>query len=591
MLCFILFVFVSLLIFILFPRAAECGFPPAQNNLALMMKRGLGSTPDNEETVKWYTKAAEQDYVISQNNLGFLYKVGNGVEQNIPEAVRWFSRAAALGYPSAQKNIGDLYRSGVGLGIDFDKAKDYYTLAAKQNCAYAMNSLGVIYQQEYPGWIPDNETAFYWYQKAAAENIAASQYNMYLMAMNREIPGSSEWSEEECDFWSNNYLSKAVHHKSPSVMGMLEYGKKLMVEGPFQNIDEGVLWILKSALCGLSEAMDILENSSLGLRQLLYLGVLEMNNDSAFSFVERGKQALLLFIKDNLNALEQDFHFQKSINMKILILHGIIPHLSNLSKKLFLKSIYNEMEMMICDSIKSLGQYIASPLAISETLNVKPYADISPSKVSFNILHEVYLNYHPLNPPSTPILNNKKYSEREQLKEIKQGFVGVILDDCNLPIFAHRKILSKDHYFKTLLCGNMRESSQDTIRIQDISTSTFHLYLKYLYGLDIGEFIDGDSLMQSVFTAHRFGWTDFHNSLCHCIETLILDWEQVSSVYSDALVYNDTVLAESCLSFGFHNLGDLLDIKTRQSGQLDIDPVCLEAITEYSIKKFRSIIS
>ena len=79
------------------------------------------------------------------------------------------------------------------------------------------------------------------------------------------------------------------------------------------------------------------------------------------------------------------------------------------------------MEMMICDSIKSLGQYIASPLAISETLNVKPYADISPSKVSFNILHEVYLNYHPLNPPSTPILNNKKYSEREQLKEIKQG--------------------------------------------------------------------------------------------------------------------------------------------------------------------------
>jgi TPR repeat protein len=68
-----------------------------------MYKNGRGVIQDDVEAVKWFRKAAEQGYPAAQDNLGWMYKNGRGVSsgrcgvQDDVEAVKWFRKAAEHG--------------------------------------------------------------------------------------------------------------------------------------------------------------------------------------------------------------------------------------------------------------------------------------------------------------------------------------------------------------------------------------------------------------------------------------------------------------------------------------------------------------
>ena len=67
-------------------RPANCGYPLAQFNVAVMYDEGLGVDRDDKEALFWYTKAAAQGYANAQANLGQMYSTGQGVRVDYQKA-------------------------------------------------------------------------------------------------------------------------------------------------------------------------------------------------------------------------------------------------------------------------------------------------------------------------------------------------------------------------------------------------------------------------------------------------------------------------------------------------------------------------
>jgi TPR repeat protein len=59
----------------------------------------------------WYRRAAEQGYPNAQNNLGVAFNDGRGVAQSYDEAVKWLRLAAAQGLADALNNLGDVIKT------------------------------------------------------------------------------------------------------------------------------------------------------------------------------------------------------------------------------------------------------------------------------------------------------------------------------------------------------------------------------------------------------------------------------------------------------------------------------------------------
>ena len=85
-----------------YTKAAEMGHAASQVNLALMHKRGDGTSANFELALEWMTRAANQDETCAQENLGLImFESGNHAK-----ALEWFRRASVLGCTSAQLNLG-----------------------------------------------------------------------------------------------------------------------------------------------------------------------------------------------------------------------------------------------------------------------------------------------------------------------------------------------------------------------------------------------------------------------------------------------------------------------------------------------------
>ena len=75
---------------------AEQGDPEAQNYVAQIYERGLGTEPDYALAAQWYRKAADQGYTRAQMSLGYLYENGLGVEQDLVRAMNLYRAASGL---------------------------------------------------------------------------------------------------------------------------------------------------------------------------------------------------------------------------------------------------------------------------------------------------------------------------------------------------------------------------------------------------------------------------------------------------------------------------------------------------------------
>ena len=110
--------------------AAERGFAPAQNNLAMLYEQGLGVARDQFEAARWYRKAAEQGNAAAAHSLGQMLLEGRGVIKNRGEGLRWIRVAAEHGHRSAMMELAGLLFTGPAKTRDRVEAYRWWRAAA-----------------------------------------------------------------------------------------------------------------------------------------------------------------------------------------------------------------------------------------------------------------------------------------------------------------------------------------------------------------------------------------------------------------------------------------------------------------------------
>ncbi|ENJ4724607.1 sel1 repeat family protein, partial [Acinetobacter baumannii] len=98
-----------------FQMAAEQGLPIAQNDLAGMYSKGIGTSKNEEKAYYWYEKAAKNNFPEAQYNMGLMYDNGYYVNKNRSKALEFYKLSANQGYAKAQYNLANAYLSGDGV--------------------------------------------------------------------------------------------------------------------------------------------------------------------------------------------------------------------------------------------------------------------------------------------------------------------------------------------------------------------------------------------------------------------------------------------------------------------------------------------
>jgi TPR repeat protein len=169
-------------------RAAQKGDSKAQNTLGLLYQKGVGTSKNYPEALKWFQKSARNGNPEGQNNLGFLHFKGIGVKQDNKEALKWFQKSADQGLASAQGNVGLVYGQGLGVKKDYAKALEYFKKAAEQDDPDSQVNLGVLYSLG-EGTAKDYVESHKWFSLALRhESLTNDQVE--------ELHGDIEWLEK-----------------------------------------------------------------------------------------------------------------------------------------------------------------------------------------------------------------------------------------------------------------------------------------------------------------------------------------------------------------------------------------------------------
>jgi TPR repeat protein len=126
----------------LYRQAAQAGFAPAQNNLAIMYEQGLGVAPDLKLAIRWYQRAADLGEANAQHHLGKMLLDGRGMDKDIDQGIQWIERAAAQGHAAACADLGLFYSQGEYLEKDMDKARYWWQQAARKETPNPRQAIG-----------------------------------------------------------------------------------------------------------------------------------------------------------------------------------------------------------------------------------------------------------------------------------------------------------------------------------------------------------------------------------------------------------------------------------------------------------------
>jgi hypothetical protein len=78
------------------------------HTIGVNLELGRGVSVDLEEAARWYLKAAELGYPDAQNDLAKLYEDGRGVARDNVRAYLWYRLAEEAGNPSAAQGRAGL---------------------------------------------------------------------------------------------------------------------------------------------------------------------------------------------------------------------------------------------------------------------------------------------------------------------------------------------------------------------------------------------------------------------------------------------------------------------------------------------------
>jgi TPR repeat protein len=226
---------------ILYRRAGEQNFRPAQTALGDRYFAGNVVARDYPEAFKWFSKAAAQGSPWAQSNLGVMYLEGRGQRRDPALAAGWFTRAADQGNAIAQRMLAGLYAAGTGVAKNDAEAMKWYTRAAEGGDSAAQVELGFRYTRG-SGVPMDDAEAVKWLQRAAAQGSADAF--MFLGVRHEHGRGVAKAPEQ-----SVRYFRQAA--EGGQIIGMCYLGDMYRWgRGVAQSDREAYRWYLTSAAAG-----------------------------------------------------------------------------------------------------------------------------------------------------------------------------------------------------------------------------------------------------------------------------------------------------------------------------------------------------
>lgn len=126
--------------------------------------------------------------------------------------------------------------------------------------------------------------------------------------------------------------------------------------------------------------------------------------------------------------------------------------------------------------------------------------------------------------------------------------ITLIVDGHRLP--AHRVLLAaRSDYFRALLYGGMKESSETDIEIKVSSLQAFKYLLKYLYcgHIQLKSFKE-ETILEIFSLSHEYGFVELENAISDFLKNT-LSIRNVCVIYDTANLFQLSQLAEVCRTF------------------------------------------
>ena len=169
--------------------AANLGYPPAQNHLALMY-RGHGDKlkPDKEKSLWWLQQAAEKNYPPALEELIVWHAAAPAqqeywveklkkINNETRETARRRLEAGTVSEPGRQFEIGNNYEQGIyPMQQNIEQAEKWYKRAADQEHREAQFRLAEIYYKERFPQKNNYPAAIHWYKRAASQGHVPALY-------------------------------------------------------------------------------------------------------------------------------------------------------------------------------------------------------------------------------------------------------------------------------------------------------------------------------------------------------------------------------------------------------------------------------
>jgi TPR repeat protein len=188
--------------------AAVGGARNAQYDMALLMRRGIGSEPRPNLPMAafWFAQAASNAHPLGMYEFGMANLLGIGTGQNVTEGVTWLTRAAETGNSNALVALGVTYMTGQGIAKDAQKAKGYFDKAATQfnGTAYLMLAKMQAGTAKTPA-----EKSDVLYLLSVADVLGARQGADMMMTLRSELPQDAQSAVQKrvVDFRTANKIT------------------------------------------------------------------------------------------------------------------------------------------------------------------------------------------------------------------------------------------------------------------------------------------------------------------------------------------------------------------------------------------------
>jgi TPR repeat protein len=116
----------------------------AMRNVALMLRKGVGTAKDPKAAEAMYGRAAQGGLATAAADLGEMLLNGEAGPPDPKAAAPWLAGAASAGHPVAAFELGQMFETGNGVTKDLAAARELYKKAADGGMDEARQRLAAL---------------------------------------------------------------------------------------------------------------------------------------------------------------------------------------------------------------------------------------------------------------------------------------------------------------------------------------------------------------------------------------------------------------------------------------------------------------